>query len=221
MSEAAAAFDQGFADGGGQLRTWDGEVWELPVPRWIAGAVAGDLSLLSRCHGSTLDVGCGPGRMTAALTDRGILALGVDVSPLAVAMTRSRGALARYGDIFSLPGAGCWDHVLLADGNVGIGGDPIRLLWRCRQLLVPGGTVLLDLAPPGQGLRVTSAQLVGCSGAGDWFAWAVLGVDALAMVAAAAGLEVADVWGVEGQSRRWQAELVATSRWPATTKVRP
>ncbi len=215
MTSPEAFFEPGFAEGGGQLHTRDGEVWDLPVPQWSADAGPGDLPLLARCSGSTLDVGCGPGRMAAALTDRGVQALGVDVSPSAIAMARSRGATALKRDVFSL-GAGWrrWQHILLVDGNIGIGGDPVRLLWLCRELLTPGGTVLVDLAPPGRGLRVTTARLVGATGAGGWFAWAVLGFDALEVVAAAAGLRVADAWLVEGE-RRWQAELVHADRWPA------
>lgn len=214
MTAAEAFFEPGFAEGGAQLHLRGGEVWELPVPRWSADAGPGDLRLLARCSGTTLDVGCGPGRMAAALSARGVPALGVDVSPSAVAMARSRGATALNRDIFSLGGGRRWQHVLLVDGNVGIGGDPVRLLWRCRDLLLPGGTVLVDVAPPGQGLRVTTARLVGQAGAGGWFAWAVLGHDALAVVAAAAGLRVADAWLVEDE-QRWQAELVLASSWPA------
>ena len=215
MTVPEAFFEPGFAEGRAQLHTREGEVWELPVPRWAADAGPGDQPLLARCCGTTLDVGCGPGRMTAALSGRGVRALGVDVSPSAVAMARSRGAVALNRDVFSLGrGAQRWRHVLLVDGNVGIGGDPVRLLWLCRQLLVPGGSVLVDLAPPGRGLRVTTARLVGTAGPGTWFAWAVLGLDALAVVAAAAGLRVAESWLVEDEGR-WQAELVHAGSWPA------
>jgi SAM-dependent methyltransferase len=209
-----AFFEPGFAAGGAQLHTRDGDVWELPVPRWSADAGPGDLRLLTRCFGATLDVGCGPGRMAAALSERGVRALGVDVSPSAVAMARSRGATALNRDVFALGGGRRWQHILLVDGNVGIGGDPVRLLWRCRELLVDGGTVLVDLAPPGHGLQVTTARLVGVSGTGGWFAWAVLGLDALEVVAAAAGLRVADAWFVEDE-QRWQAELVHAGSWSA------
>lgn len=214
MSQPEAFFEPGFAEGGGQLHTRDGDVWELPVRQWTADAGSGDAPLLSRCRGATLDVGCGPGRMTAALADRGITALGIDVSPSAVAMTRSRGGSALNRDIFSLAnGPRLWQHVLLVDGNVGIGGDPVRLLWLCREMLTIGGSVLVDLAPPGRGLQVTTARLVGATGPGHWFAWALLGVDALEVVAAAAGLAVAEMWQVEGE-QRWQAELVRAGGWP-------
>lgn len=220
MSRPEAYFEPGFAEGGAQLHTRDGDVWELPVPRWTADAGPGDAPLLARCHGATLDVGCGPGRMTAALAAAGVTALGVDVSRSAVAMARSRGATALHRDVFSLAdGRRQWQHVLLVDGNVGIGGDPVRLLWLCRDLLAPGGTVLVDLAPPGHGLQVTAARLVGACGAGGWFAWARLGVDAVDVVAAAAGLVVAELWQ-EPDERRWQAELVLGSGWPAPRKTR-
>lgn len=211
--EPVAVFEPGFAEGGGQLHTRHGEVWDLAVPTWTAAAAAGDFPLLARCQGATLDVGCGPGRMTAALTDRGIPALGVDVSALAVAMTRSRGGSALCRDIFSVtPTDRPWRHVLLVDGNIGIGGDPLRLLWRCRELIDRAGSILVDLAPPGRGLHITTARIVGGAGPGEWFPWALLGVDALEPVATAAGLAVADVWSV-ASGDRWQAELVPTTQW--------
>ena len=215
MTQPVSFFESGFAEGGGQLHTREGDVWDLPVPRWVADAGPGDLPLLARCAGTTLDVGCGPGRMTAALSDRGVDALGVDVSASAVAMARSRGATALHRDVFSFSGGWRrWQHILLVDGNVGIGGDPVRLLWLCRELLAPGGTVLVDVAAPGRGLQVTTVRLVGASGTGEWFAWAVLGLDALDVVAAAAGLRVADAWLVADE-QRWQAELVHADSWPA------
>ena len=93
------------------------------------------------------------------------------------------------------------------------------MLWLCRELLRPGGSVLVDLAPPGRGLQVTAARLVGSTGPGAWFAWAQLGADALEVVAAAAGLAVIEQWEVSGVGeqleQRWQAELVRADDWPA------
>lgn len=218
LAEPMAVFEPGFAEGGGQLQTRDGEVWDLPVSAWTAAAGPADQPMLDRCRSATLDVGCGPGRMTGALKERGITALGVDVSPLAVAMTRLRGASAVCCDIFTVaPRDRPWAHVLLVDGNVGIGGDPVRLLARCRQLAAPSGTILVDLAPPGRGLTLTTARVVGQTGPGEWFPWALLGVDALAVVAKAAGLAVAEVWTVGPDHRRWQAELVPS---PAPRRTR-
>ncbi len=177
----------------------------LPIARWTGDCDRADQSMLSRCHGPTLDVGCGPGRLTGALTDRGIPTLGIDISRVAVAMTRMRGAMALRRDVFdALPGEGRWDHLLLADGNIGIGGDPLRLLRRCRTLLSRFGTLLLDLEPPGSGLLVEHVRLEHFGRLSTPFRWCWLGVDSLPRLATAAGLTVGSVWlGDE----RWQAEL--------------
>src|SRR5262249_61510991 len=75
----------------------------------------------------TLDVGSGPGRLTVALAECGIPALGIDVTPYAVHLARAAGALTLLRDVFGrVPGAGRWMTVLLADGNIGIGGEPVR-----------------------------------------------------------------------------------------------
>ena len=109
------------------LRTADGRALPLQVSRWCGPPDAADEELLRHCHGPVLDVGCGPGRLTVALTERGIPALGVDISGTAVARVRRAGATALHRSVFDpLPGEGRWATVLLADGNIGIGGQPAR-----------------------------------------------------------------------------------------------
>ncbi|GHH30591.1 methyltransferase domain-containing protein [Lentzea cavernae] len=146
---------------------------ELSVARWHADAGGGDDVLLDACTGPTLDVGCGPGRLVAALLARRVRALGVDVSPEAVRRTTERGGIAIRRDVFDLlPGEGRWRHVLLADGNIGIGGDPDALLRRVRQLLEPSGTVVVEVEPPGSGLAVGQARVRTEGTEGQWFPWA-------------------------------------------------
>ncbi|SDM48894.1 Methyltransferase domain-containing protein [Lentzea albidocapillata subsp. violacea] len=146
---------------------------ELSVARWHADADGGDSVLLDACTGPTLDVGCGPGRLVAALLARRIQALGVDVSPEAVRRTTERGGIAIRRDVFDLlPGEGHWQHVLLADGNIGIGGDPAALLRRVRNLLRPSGTVVVEVEPPGAGLTVGQARVRTEDTRGQWFPWA-------------------------------------------------
>lgn len=54
-------------------------------------------------------------------------ALGIDVSEIAVAHARSRGATAIEASVFDrVPGAGRWGSAPLLDGNVGIGGCPVE-----------------------------------------------------------------------------------------------
>ncbi|MFD2078241.1 Methyltransferase domain-containing protein [Actinopolymorpha cephalotaxi] len=178
----------------------------VDLARWLAPAGASDAALLDPCSRPTLDVGCGPGRMAASLTARGVLALGVDTSPTAVAMTRARGAAALCRSVFDpLPGERRWGHVLLADGNIGIGGDPAALLRRVADLLEPGGNVLVETHPPGYGLQRDRVRLVDASGsAGPWFPWAWVGADAVDAICAAAGLHRR--WSVS-KAGRWFAEL--------------
>jgi len=45
----------------------------------------------------------------------------------------------------ALPAEGRWHTALLADGNVGIGGDPIRLLSRLRGLIARAASSCVSL----------------------------------------------------------------------------
>lgn len=187
-------FDRVLTRGAGRLVRDDGVVVGLEPQRWRAAADRDDTWMLDRCTGPTVDLGCGPGRLVAALTDRGIPALGVDSSPVARALCRRGGIPMVRRDVFSrLPGEGSWTHALLADGNIGIGGDPVRLLTRARSLLQPDGTVLVEADPdPGEwwcGTARTSA--VGAdAAAGMLLPWACVGADVLRSLAPAAGLRV-------------------------------
>ncbi len=135
-----------------------------------------------------MDVGCGPGRFTAALADRGVDVLGVDVSAMAVEMTLERGGTALHRDIFApMPGGGQWSRVLLADGNIGIGGHPIRLLQRARELLHPGGVVVAEVDAHATGVTAEYRRWETHHSVGSWFPWAHVGSDAIGALAASAG----------------------------------
>lgn len=190
--------------------TWlldeDGRRTLLDLPRWTAPPRGADLHLLERCQGSTLDIGCGPGRLTRALVGMGLPCLGVDVAPVAVAMARLGGTPVLHASVYDavLDGA-AWDTVLLADENVGIGGDPVALLTRCRQLLAPGGRVLVELEPPTARTGVVRVRVGSSSGrTSRWFPWAHVSAADAPQVAAQAGLDVTDAWQESG---RWFAEL--------------
>lgn len=190
------------------LRTHQGHAHPLPAETYLAEHVPGDSSLLTRCTGGTLDVGCGPGRLAAALTRRGVRSLGIDISLRAVALARAAGADALHGSIFDpLPQVGPWSTALLADGNLGIGGEPVTLLARLRTLLTSHGQVLVELDPPGSGAHQLTVRLEHADGAASvWFPWARVGVEAIDEVAMQAGLSVVERWSEAG---RWFAALGA------------
>lgn len=183
------------------LRTDDGRSVVLDVARWLAGVDAADETVLSRCAGPVLDVGCGPGRFVSSLNERGVAALGVDIAETAVALTRGQGLPALLRNVFAdLPGEGRWPTVLLIDGNIGIGGDPLRLLTRIRSLLAPGGTLLVESHPWTSAddlveVRFTSRGVP----VGPLFEWANVGHDALVRYTAAAGYSELGPWTHSGR----------------------
>lgn len=190
------------------LRLADGRILPLPVSRWTGASDAGDEGLLARAVGPVLDVGCGPGRLTAALHARGVDVLGVELLPGVPVLARRVGAPVLVGDVFdAVPRTGQWRTVLLADGNVGIGGDPVRVLNRVRALLAPGGQVLCELHPDPETVSAGPVRLEGLGATSAWFPWALLDRTGLAVAAAGCGLTVEGTWEEQG---RPFATLVAT-----------
>lgn len=188
------------------LRAHTGETLELDLGRWHDPATDEEADLLDTVEGPVIDLGCGPGRLVVRLASQRVPALGVDSSPSAIALARMRGATVLQRDIFGpLPGEGRWGTALLFDGNVGIGGDPARLLRRCRQLTGGRGEVVAEVQPPGTGWRRLTAWFERDGRRSESFAWAVVGADAIAGLAAKAGFEVTGL--APTASGRWFARL--------------
>jgi len=188
------------------LTTTHGTRIDLPVHRWRGGCATGEAALLAGLPDPVLDVGCGPGRLVAALAAAARPALGIDTSPIAVAEARRRGAPVLRRSVFErLPGEGRWGAVLLLDGNVGIGGDAVALLARAARLLRAGGTVLAEVEAPGRPSEALTVRIEAAGGAaGPWFPWATVGADGVAAVARAAGLSLA---ALEQWDDRWFARV--------------
>ncbi|MFJ5552195.1 class I SAM-dependent methyltransferase [Streptomyces sp. NPDC093225] len=182
------------------LRRADGWLLPLEVERWCADADGADGSVLARCRGAVLDIGCGPGRLVAALAERGHRALGVDVSPAAVHRTVRRGGTALCRSVFDpLPGERRWDTALLVDGNIGIGGDPVALLRRTARLLAPGGRLVVETAGVEVDERCEVRLDDGRGGLGTPFPWARVGPAALRRHAGRAGWAVTGAWTAAGR----------------------
>ncbi|MFF6772068.1 class I SAM-dependent methyltransferase [Streptomyces sp. NPDC012637] len=183
------------------LRRDDGWLLPLEVERWCEAPDRADRSVLERCRGAVLDIGCGPGRLVAALAAQGRRALGIDVSPEAVAHSVRLGGTALCRSVFDpVPGEGRWDTALLIDGNIGIGGDPAALLRRLRQVVSPAGTVLAECVPLDVDERCEVRVDDGRGGRGAPFRWARVGARALAGHAVRAGWAVSEQWTVTGRS---------------------
>lgn len=171
----------------------------LHINRWLGGVTStpedrlADARMLDCCSGPTLDIGCGPGRLVAALNDRDVPATGIDTSALAVEMTRRRGGAAIHGDVFGpLPGCEGASHILLADGNIGIGGDPLRMLVRASELLAPEGNMIIELDPTTEGVHQLTRRWETVLNFGPWFSWARVGVSTFDEIAHQAGLVLVD-----------------------------
>lgn len=190
-------YDQALAGERCWIRHDDGARHHLPVRSWIGGRHADkefDSAVVDMCAGPTIDLGCGPGRLVAHLIDRGIPALGVDQSATAIGLARRSGAPALRRDIFDpLPGMGRWQTVLLADGNVGLAGDPRRILARAAELLRSGGRCIAEFDAAADGIRVSWVRLESSSTVGPWFRWASVGIDCAASLADEVGLSLMGV----------------------------
>ncbi|MGB3351690.1 MAG: class I SAM-dependent methyltransferase [Mycobacterium sp.] len=193
------------------IRHDDGRVKKLPVRSWLGGRHADvrfDDAVVGMCKGPTIDLGCGPGRLVAHLVARGVPALGVDLSATAVKLARSSGAPALRRDMFDpLPATGRWQTVLLADGNVGVGGDPRRVLARAAELLRCGGHCVAEFDSTTTGIDVGWVRLESSRTIGPWFRWASVGIDCVPTLAVEVGLAVADIHRI---GSRVVATLAAT-----------
>jgi glycosyltransferase A (GT-A) superfamily protein (DUF2064 family) len=189
-------FDHLYAGSPVRCDASDERVIHLEPMRWSARADDIDQLVVSRCRGPVLDIGCGPGRMVQALSEAGVPALGVDISAAAVRGTRSRGALAIQARLSErLPAEGRWETVLLMDGNIGIDGNVGDLLERCRDLLVPGGAIIVEVDPRPAWHQTRRVRLTADdSGCSAELMWTRTGAAAVRRLAGRLDLLVVEEW---------------------------
>jgi hypothetical protein len=129
-------YDQALSGERCWVRHEDGRLAALPAHRWLGtrccpnGTAAPpdaldevfDEAVTRMCNGPTIELGCGPGRLVARLFQRGIPALGIDRSAVAVRLAGRGGAPALLRDVFApLPAMGQWQTVLLVDSACDVG----------------------------------------------------------------------------------------------------
>ncbi|MGA8986966.1 SAM-dependent methyltransferase [Aeromicrobium sp.] len=207
--DAVSAYDEAFSGKLTHVIDHIGRSQPFEVAQWSAAPDWVDRELfIEPCDAATIDVGCGPGRLVAEIAARRVPAMGIDVSAEAVRQTRIRGALALRRDVFArIPGEGRWSYALLADGNLGIGGDPVRLLTRLSDLLSSDGRVIAEVAEDGAGFVCEHRRLRVEGRLSVRFEWAVVGLDAIEDIAARAGMRVV---GTNSAGGRHTATMVRT-----------
>lgn len=193
-------------EGGGALHAVgeDGSRRRLPIGRWLGTPDATEETVLGRALGPVLDIGCGVGRHVVALRRRGVRAVGVEISSVATAIARDRGAEVIHASAFDEPTASEWKTILLLDGNIGIGGDATRLLRRAAALLLPGGAVLVELEADADAPRAQRVRLEGARVTSHWMPWHFVGYGEIEPLATSAGFEVVERWQA---GDRWFAQL--------------
>jgi SAM-dependent methyltransferase len=116
--------------------------------------------LLSRVPATAeraLDVGCGDGRITRALADRGIHTVGLDISPGMIALARSRTRDAqhplleyRLGDIMAAP---LESYDLVISVSTAHHMPLAAFVQRLATALAPGGTLIIQDVTTRRGIR--------------------------------------------------------------------
>lgn len=86
-------------------------------------------------RGRVLDIGVGAGRHALHLQDRGFDVTGVDVSPLALRVSRERGLKQTQGAAVTQVSRrmGTFDTLLMMGNNVGLFATPRRMRWLLRR----------------------------------------------------------------------------------------
>ena len=184
------------------LRLADGRLLPLPVARWAGPVDVADESLLVRALGPVLDVGCGPGRLTAALHRRGVEVLGLELVDEIPVLAREAGAPLHLGDIYGpVPHPRTWQTILLADGNIGIGGDVTRMLARCSELIADAGEIVVEIHPDAEHDRTFTGRLVDTQGhESEEFPWAEIGLAAILRRASALHLDLRQAWRLDDRN---------------------
>ena len=135
-----------------KLRVFSSMFYEDNIPvatlfREFDGMPRLEQEMLKRAEGRVLDVGAGSGCHSLELMKMGKETVAIDISELSVEVMKDRGVDARCVDFFDERFCEQFDTVIMAMNGIGIVGRIERLpefFKRAKQLLKPGGRILLD-----------------------------------------------------------------------------
>ena len=137
--------DDGFID----ASSWGPAAYFAPFRRWPNA----ERRALRLARGRVLDVGCGAGRVALHFQERGHEVVGIDLSPLAVEVSRRRGVR----DVRRLPVTrisrelGRFDTIVMFGNNFGLMGSRCRAPWllrRFRSITNEGARILAESVNP-------------------------------------------------------------------------
>jgi SAM-dependent methyltransferase len=118
--------DDGFIDTSGGPKTYF-----APYRAWMDC----ERDAIRSARGRVLDIGCGAGRVSLHLQEKGHDVLAVDVSPLAVKVARTRGVRnARVASAAAVSRRlGTFDTIVMYGNNFGLFENPVRARWMLRR----------------------------------------------------------------------------------------
>jgi SAM-dependent methyltransferase len=137
--------DDGYLDAG----RFGPAAYFAPFRRWPKA----ERKAMRHARGRVLDVGCGAGRVALHLQERGHEVVAIDLSPLAVEVSRRRGVRdARELSVTRLDrSVGSFDTVVMFGNNFGLTGSRRRAPWllrRFRSVTNDGALVLAESVDP-------------------------------------------------------------------------
>lgn len=124
-------------------------IWFVQVILWATGILfernrVDELLLKIRSPGSLLDVGCGRGDFLSRMARHGWEATGVDFDPKAAEEARrSNGLEVHVGGIECLDPKAFKFDAISSNHSIEHVHDPVRFVANCRQLLKPGGYLVI------------------------------------------------------------------------------
>lgn len=136
----------------GKLRVFSSQFEEDEIPVADLFRSYREMPLLEQtalqyASGRILDVGAGSGCHSVALKEMGKDSLAIDISPLSVQVMQERGLSALHINLFDEHFTGQFDTILMLMNGSGIIGKLKHIpdfCMRMKQLLAPGGSILLD-----------------------------------------------------------------------------